>query len=250
MEDPENELLKRMAAHRSVREFTEEPVSERDVRRAVEAAEMASTSSWIQAYSLIQITDREERHALRQLCGDQPQVEQAGAFFCVCGDSHRHQQIAEDAGANYEPNLETFLLAVVDASLFAQNLALAFESLGYGICFIGGLRNRLPEVDAKLELPNGVLPLFGLCVGSPAASEEARAPRPRLPVEAVWTKNRYWDPAELREHLHAMDVDAGRHYAARGLAGRNWTGGIWRKFKKASREHLLAFYESKGARLR
>lgn len=246
-----NEVLGRMAAHRTIRDFTDTPVPDGHVRRAVEAAEMASTSSWIQAYSLIQVTDGGQRVALRELTGDQPQVERAGAFFCVCADVRRHQIVALDAGAPYAGNLETFLLAVVDASLFAQNLALAFEAQGYGICFIGGLRNRLPEVDRLLVLPHGVLPLFGLCVGEPAPGTPqggAATRRPRLPVEAVWTKDRYWGDEELRTHMARMDAEAGAYYAARGLPGRNWTGGLWRKFLEPQREHLHDYYESKGAR--
>ena len=37
-------------------------------------------------------------------------------------------------------------------------------------------------------------------------------------------------------------------YAARGLSGRNWSGGVWRKFARPAREHLHAFYGAKGAR--
>jgi FMN reductase (NADPH) len=124
-----NGLLTTMSAHRSVRAFLETPVPDEHIRSAVEAARMAATSSWIQA----------------------------GAFFVVCADSRRHRLIAERLDKPYVGNLETWLPAVIDASLFVQNLNLAFESMGYGTCFIGGLRNRLPEVDALLQLPHGVV---------------------------------------------------------------------------------------------
>ena len=149
-------------------------------------------------------------------------------------------------------NLETFLVAVIDASLFAQNLALALEALGYGICFIGGLRNRLPEVDRLLELPSGVLPLFGLCAGVPMPGRDPGRPpstRPRLAARAVLARGRYWSDDELRGHLEQMDAAAAEHYDARGLPGRNWTGGVWRTLREPRREHLAGFYHAKGARL-
>lgn len=244
-----NDVLETMAAHRSVRHYLPDPLPADAIAAAVRAAQQASTSSWIQAYALIQIEDRATRARLRVLTGDQEQVERAGAFFVVAADGRRHRLVAERDGAPRAPNLETFLLGVVDASLFAQNLALAFESLGYGICFIGGLRNRLPEVDRLLELPYEVLPLFGLCVGRPAPGETAEG-RPRLPLEAVWMRERYLDDAALLAAIDAHDREAAETYDRRGLPGRTWSGGVWRKFRRPVREHLLAYYESKGARLR
>lgn len=239
-----NDVLARMAAHRTVRRFHPTPVPDEHVRAAVASARMASTSSWIQAYHLLQVTRPEVRAELAELCGGQAQVAQAGAFFVVSADTRRHRLVAGDGGRPYDPNLETFVQVVIDAALFAQNLALAFESLGHGICMIGGLRNRLPEADAFLALPHGVWPLFGMCVGEPA---EDPGQRPRLPVEALWSKDRYPTDDQVRAWIAEHDREAGEHYAARGLEGRTWSGGIWRKFARRTREHLAGFLRGKGA---
>lgn len=241
-------LLELMAAHRSVRAFLPTPIPDEHLREAIGAARQAATSSWVHAYSLIQIAEPEVRSRLAHLCADQIQVEAAGAFFVVCGDTRRHRLLAERAGAPYVSNLETFMLAVVDASLFAQNLTLAFEALGYGTCYIGSLRNRLPEVDALLELPEGVWPLFGLCAGEPDPAVPTQ-PRPRLPLDALWMRERYLDDDSMLSEIDAFDRVAALHYAARGFPRRDWSGGIWRKFKSASRERLAAYYTSKGASL-
>lgn len=240
----EPDLFKTMRAHRSIRRFRGDPVPQEHIARAVRAAQQASTSSWVQAYALLEVTDPAARRQLRELTGGQAQVEESGAFFCVCGDVRRHALVAADAGESCEQNLETFLLAAVDASLFAQNLVLAFEAQGYGICYIGGLRTRLSEVDALLELPDGVWPFYGLCVGVP---DESPAPRPRLPLEAVWFQDRYPDDARVRALIAEHDEAARRYYDERGQSGRDWSGGIWRKFRSRLREDLKAYYESKGA---
>ena len=241
-----NPTFSLMAAHRSVRRFHPTPLPDEHVAAAVDAARMASTSSWIQAYHLLQVTSADLRAELASLSGSQPQVEDAGAFFVVSGDTRRHRLVASDAGQPYSGNLETFLTVVADASLFAQNLALAFESQGYGICMIGGLRNRLPEADALLELPGGVWPLYGLCVGQAA---EDPPTRPRLPINILWTKDSYPSDGDIRRSLSAYEEEAGEHYSARGLPGRTWSGGITRKFQRRTREHLHGFYEGKGAQL-
>jgi nitroreductase len=233
-----------MRAHSSVRRYTDEPISDETIREAVATAQMAATSSHVQAYSLLRITDPETRERLVTLTGNQRFTAEAGAFFVVCGDLRRHQLVAARHGERAVQNLETFILAAVDASLFAQNLVLALESLGLGICYIGGLRNRLPDVDALLELPHGVLPFYGLSVGHVAEKPEVK---PRLPLGAVLFEDRYPDDETMLAEIDAYDGEMARYYEGRGLPGRNWSGGIRRKFAKATREHLARYYTSKGA---
>jgi nitroreductase len=246
-----NPVLALMSAHRTIRRFLPEPVDDATVRAAVAAAQHASTSSHIQGYTLIRVRDTEQRRRLVELTGGQPQVAGAGAFFVVCGDVRRHRLVAERAGRRNVQNLETFLLAAIDASLFAQNLALAFESLGLGVCMIGGLRNHLGQADELLGLPAGVLPFFGLCVGRPDRSHPLGDPgeRPRLPVDAVLLEGGYPDDATMLALVDEHDRETGAYYAARGKPGYTWSGGIARRFLEPHRAHLFAFYESKGARL-
>ena len=45
------------------------------------------------------------------------------------------------------------LVASVDVALMAQNVAIAAESEGLGICYIGGIRNKPAEVAAICKSP-------------------------------------------------------------------------------------------------
>ncbi len=240
-----------MAAHRTVRAFRSEAVPDEVVQRAVAAAQRAATSSWIQAYALIAVSDPTERQRLVELTGGQPQVAEAGAFYVICAEVRRHQLVYDDHQQTYHGNLETFLLATIDASLFAQNLVLAFESQGYGTCFIGGLRNDLPAVDRLLQIPEGVWPLFGLCVGKEAVRPEAEPGllRPRLPVSAVLMKDRYLDDDASRAAIAAHDEASAEYFTERGHPERRWSTGLARKFAKPLRPELFDYYTSKGARL-
>ncbi|MCF6192073.1 MAG: nitroreductase family protein [Candidatus Hydrothermae bacterium] len=111
----------------------------------------------------------------------------------------------------------------MDAALAAQNLALAAESMGYGIAFIGGIQNHPRELRDLLGLPRGVLPLVGVCVGVPRTRPSRR---PRLPLEAVVHVDRYRTPdrAQLASMFEAMApitssgdwLDVLRRYFARG----------------------------------
>jgi len=241
-------VLARMLAHRSIRTFAPEPIPDAAIERAVRAAQSAATSHLVQSYALLRIRSAATRTALATIAGGQPHVATAGAFFVVLGDQHRHRQILAARGLAYAANLETFLLAAIDAALFAQNLALAFEALGYGICYVGGLRNDLGAVDTLLGTPPGALPLFGLCVGVPA---EDPVPIPRLPLEAVLFEERYPEDAALEHAIAQYDAQMGRwHAEQRGKSGRDWSGQIVRLFSAPQRSAIGDFYRAKGAVLR
>jgi nitroreductase len=239
-------VLDLLHGHRSIRAFAPTPVPEADLRRAVAAGQMASTSSAVQAYSVLQVADPAVRRELVPLTGDQAKVATSGAFLVVCGDTRRHRLAAERDGIAYRQSLEAFLVAVIDASLFAQNMAVAFEAMGYGICYIGALRNRLSEVDRILGIPEGVYPLFGMCVGTPAESPE---PKPRLPVESVLFTDRYPDDATMLQHLDRYDAVHAEALVRRGAKPNRWSERMGARSAAPERPELAAYYRSKGASL-
>ena len=231
-----------LARHRSVRRYTADPVPDEHVVAAVSAGQRASTSSAVEAYCCLRVRDAATRAKLVELTGDQEKVATAGAFLVICGDTRRHRLVCPA----YDAGLEAFLVAVVDASLFAQNMVIAFEAMGYGICYVGGLRARLAEVDELLRIPEGVYPLYGLCVGRPA---EEPLPRPRLPLAAVLLDERYPDDATMRARIAEHDEDVGAYYERRGLEPQPWSARIAAKFAQRQRPDLAAYYAGKGARL-
>ncbi|HCA39303.1 MAG: NADPH-dependent oxidoreductase [Phycisphaerales bacterium] len=241
-----NPTLDQMHAHRSIRAYTGEVMPDEDLKTAFEAAQYAATSANIQAYSAIRVTDPDTLQQLVTLTGEQKKVAQCGTFLVICGDMRRHHLLAECADCECTENLESFLLCVVDASLFAQNLALAVESMGWGTCFIGGLRNDLAAVGQLLELPQGVYPLFGLCIGR---ADEEPWKRPRLPVDAVLFDDRYPDDDAMLDMMKSYDEHMATYYEKRGASGRRWIGQMEQFFAKPRRTGDRTFYESQGASL-
>jgi len=241
-----NETIAVLNNHRSVRKFKPQPIPDEHLRLAVQAGQHASTSSNIQAYSLLHITDKSKRAALVVLTGGQPQVADCGAFFIICGDLRRHKILAGHASEPFQPSLEAFLLATIDASLFAQNLVVAFESLGYGICYIGGLRNDLPAVDKLLNIPVGVLPFYGICAGVPADTPDLK---PRFNHDAVCFKNQYPTDEQMLDHINEYDNRCRTYYLERTGKEHAWSTTASRKFAKPARTNLAEYYRSKGASL-
>lgn len=241
-----NPTLALLHRHRSIRRFRTDEVPDEHLREAVRAGQMASTSSAVQAYSVIRVRDATSLARLAEFTGGQRKVAECGAFLLICGDVRRHRLACERAGVAYDQRLEAFVVATIDAALFAQNLCVALESMGYGICYIGGVRNHLAEVDRLLEIPHGVYPLFGLCVGVP---DESPAARPRLPVDSILFDGRYPDDATLLATLDAYDGQYERYLAKRGAAGKPWTAAMAGKHGNPERTDLGRYYTGKGADL-
>jgi len=242
-----NSTLETILSHRSIRRYQPDPIPEEDIRRAVEAGQAASTSSAVQAYCAIQVRDEAARRRLVDLTGGQTKVARCGSFFVICGDARRHRIAAQTHDRPYETHLEGFLLAVIDATLFAQNFSLALESMGYGVCYIGGLRNDLPAVDELLELPEGVYPLYGLCAGLP---DERPMARPRLDPSSVLFCDRYPDDETVREQLREYDMRYIAYLRRRdGGEGKAWSEVMAKRFATPAREGVGAYYRGKGANL-
>jgi FMN reductase (NADPH) len=241
-----NPVIEQMLAHRSIRKFTDEPVHEADITAAIEAGQMASTSGGIQSYSVLRIREPDTLDQLVELSGGQTKVRRCGAFFVICGDTRRHRLLAAQRDEGYDTRLEAFLLATVDASLFAQNMALAFESMGYGICYIGGLRNDLPGVQRALGCPEGIYPLFGMCTGR-AADEPIS--RPRIAPDGVLLEERYPDDRTMLDELEAFDAVMLQYYRERGAGDRIWSQEMVEKFATPRRTNLASYYRSQGANL-
>ncbi len=89
-----NTTIQAMFGHRSIRKFTDDTISDEQLNTIIAAGIAASSSSMIQATSIIRITDPEKRAALAHLAGDQPYVAQAAEFLVFCIDYQRHYSIS------------------------------------------------------------------------------------------------------------------------------------------------------------
>jgi nitroreductase len=237
-------VLAALLDHRSIRRFRPDPIPEEDLDSAIRAGQQAATSSNIQAYSAIRITNRTRLERLVELTGGQAKVAECPLFLAVCGDTRRHRLVAARAGRPHVSNLEAFMLATIDASLFAQNVVVAFEAMGYGTCYIGGLRNDLPAVHELLGTPEGVWPLFGLCVGRP---DQEPSIRPRLAPPAVVFDEQYPDDADMLAQIDEYDARMRAWYQANGIDTADWSARIERHFEERHRTCNAEWYRSAGA---
>ncbi len=198
-----NTTLEHILAHRSVRRYSPRPVSEQTLEFLVAAAQSAANSSNLQLWSVVTVSDPERRRQLASVTGGQSHVERSPLFLVWLADLHRISEIADRRQTSKDgiPFLETFLSAVVDTALAAQNAVLAAESLGLGTVYIGAIRNQPNRVADILSLPPNVVAIFGLCVGWPDP-DIPTAIKPRLPQEVVLHRDVY---RSLEAHLGSLE---------------------------------------------
>ncbi|GEM_PF-14294 len=234
---PTIELL---CSHRSIRHFTDQPITDAQREAIFAGARAASSSSFLQCSSIIRVTDPALREKLVPLTGGQKHVAQAPEFWVFCADFNRHLQISPDAQLGLA---EQLLLGVVDTAMMGQNAMVAAESLGLGGVYIGGIRNNIEAVTELLGLPQQVLPLFGLCLGWPADNPDVK---PRLPTAIVVHENRY-QPLD-RAALAAYDEELAHYYLTRDSNTRRdtWSDHIRRTIIKENRPFILEFLHKQG----
>ncbi len=240
-----NDTQALMLRHSSVRDFEDRPIDETLLHQLIACGQAASSSSFIQAYSLLRVSDPEHRRIIAEAAGDQRWVREAPEFLVICADMKRIAYCCEKAGAGpLEGWTEHFMAATIDAALMAQNLLLAAESEGLGGVFIGGIRNDPRSVADCLDLPELVYPAFGLCLGWPAARNDTK---PRLPVDAILHQDRY-DARRIPETVDAYDRRMRDYYAKRSSAPKKsgWSEQTAKTVQSKKREHMLAFLQARG----
>jgi FMN reductase (NADPH) len=250
-----NDVIELLMKHRSIRKFKKEPIPDSAVETILRAAQMASTSSNVQAYSVIAIKDAALRERIMQLSGNQEYIVECPVFLVWCADLHRlcrasakHAAQGESGQASdhahFADTVENLIVATVDTALAAQNAVIAAESLGYGVVYIGALRNQIGEVSELLKLPDLVYPVFGMCIGVP---DQEPLTRPRLPLDGVLHTDAY-QTEKIEAGIEAYDQIYAEYMRERsgGQADTPWSLQMRRKIAAPVRLHMKDFLQSKG----
>jgi nitroreductase len=235
-----NTTITQIKAHKSIRAYTDQPIKSEILDEILAAAQQAPSSSFLQAASVIRITDKALRVQIMQLSADQPYIANASEFLLFCADFNRHKQVVPDAKTGF---VEQLLIGATDAAMMGQNALVAAESLGLGGVYIGAVRNNPAEVSTLLGLPELVIPLFGLCLGYPAQDPQVK---PRLPRALVVHENCY---QPLNKTLLAQYDDQMRAYYASRISNnkdQSWSSQITTILSKEARPYMLSYLQQQG----
>jgi len=153
---------------RSVRAFTNEPVSDEEVMKLIDAARWAPSAGNIQPWEFVVVRDPEIKRGLSVAALDQTFIEEAPVVIVVCANQLRSSRGYGSRGAN--------LFCLQDTAAATQNMLLTAHALGLATCWVGAFQEE--EARKVLNIPNGVRPVAIIPVGHPAEKPEAPDRRP------------------------------------------------------------------------
>ena len=200
----DNQVLTQLRARKSVRAFTDEPVSPAVKRAVLEAACAAPTAGNQQLYTILDITDQALKDALADSCDHQPFIARAPMVLIFCADCRKWYDAFAAGGCEpRKPGPGDLWLALSDANIAAQNAVTAAWSLGLGSCYIGDILENAETHRALLGLPEYVVPAAMAVFGYPTDQQRARAKPARCGLEHIVHENGYrtMDGAELEAML-------------------------------------------------
>ena len=248
--------LARIVVHRSHRKFADRAVEPALLELLFACALSAPSKSDLQQADIVRVADRARIKAIADGIPDMPWIANAPVFLVFCGNNRRIRQIGEWRGKPFaNEHLDHFMNAAVDAGIVMTSFIRAAEAVGLGCCPISAVRNQPEATSRLLDLPAGVFPVAGLCVGYPA--EEGRI-TPRLSLQVTVHTDRY-DEAGVREKIEAYDRrrDAVLPYRRQRNPERfgkadfyGWSEDKARQYAVPEREDFGAFIRSQGFSLR
>lgn len=209
-----NDTIALQLAHRTIRAYKEQPLTDAEVTTLMDVARHTATASYLQACTILHITDPQIREKIAAASG-QPYVGGiAGDLFIFLVDMYRNSRIRAEQGVSSEPlsSMNLFLAAAEDALLSAQNVVVAAESMGLGTVYLGSILADPRGVVEALQLPPLTFPILGMIVGHP---DQEPGMKPRLPISVMSARNTYPRVESYTELLADYDREVTEYYDLR-----------------------------------
>jgi len=239
MSDTAETFSRLMQSHRSIRSFDARAIDPALLDRVLaEALAGSSSSGNLNMVSVIRTRDAARKQRLYELHFEQPMVLQAPLVLTFCADSFRTREwlAQRDARLGFADFI-SYHVCAFDAIILAQTTALALESHGLGICYMGTTLHSMGGIADFLELPGNCLPVTSMVVGWPA---EAPAQRDRLPP-AAWLHDEVYQrptPADIDARFGERERRGWARYRAMG-------DDVIRRMEEHGIQSLAQFYTSR-----
>jgi len=155
------ETMKAILSRRSIRRYTEEPVSRDLIEELLKAAMNAPSAGDEQPWHFIVIDRRPILDKLADIHPHAKMLKQAPAAIIVCGDE----------------SMEKFKdFWVQDCSAASENMLLAAHALGLGAVWLGiyPAEKIVLEIRELLNIPSNIIPFSIISIGYPAEEKESK----------------------------------------------------------------------------
>ncbi|MBR4875873.1 MAG: nitroreductase family protein [Clostridia bacterium] len=244
-----NQTLELIKNRKSVRIYTEQPISAEDKRIILDAAIQAPSAGNMTMFTILDITDPEMKAKLSESCDHQAFIANAPMVLVFCADVKRWMDVFKKyVGEVRNPAEGDLLLAQQDTLIAAQNAAVAAEALGIGTCYIGDIIENFEYHRELLNLPDYVVPTGMLCFGYPTQQQIDRPKPPRFTIESIVHENGYDqeknDMAEMLKERHNFTEEALADWVQR-FCKRKWNSDFSREMSRSSAEIIKYWTKDK-----
>lgn len=225
------------------RSFTQQPVTDELLNDLFLKASHAPTTGNMQLYSVIVSRDEEMRRRLTPTHFNQPASLSAPVLLTFCADYRRFSLWCRQRKA--EPgydNFQSFIAALLDTALLAQQFNTVAELAGLGCVYLGTTTYNAGEIAGILELPELVVPVTTLAVGYPNTPGE---PSDRILPEGFLHRETYHDytPADIdRIHEYKESLPSSRQFIEEN--GKETLAQVFTdvRYTKANNEYFSKVY--------
>lgn len=205
--------MKTILTRKTIRKYTDKPISEDLLNRLLSEAERTQTMGNLQLYSVIVTRSDEMKARLSPVHFNQPMVTQAPVVLTICADFRRTTAWASfRKGHPGYDNFLSFVNAATDALLYTQTLCNLADEEGLGYCYLGTTVYMPQQIIEILELPQLVMPVATITLGWP---DEDPPMTDRLPLRAIVHEETYSDYTSARIddcYTEKENLDTNRHF--------------------------------------
>lgn len=146
-------------ARRSIRKYANDPVSEEQIKKLLEAGMAAPSSNNVKPWHMITVQDRDTLGKLAEAHPHGKMLKGAAAAIAVCGDM--------EIAPNYW---------IQDCSAATENILIAVSALGLGAVWLGchPRKERVDAIRKILGMPEKIGILSLISIGHPGEEKEPR----------------------------------------------------------------------------
>lgn len=151
--------MKAILERRSIRKYTDEPISDQDIRELLQAAMAAPSAGNQQPWEFIVVNDREILNKIPEVHPYSQMLKMSPLAIIVCGnlDKEKHEGYW-----------------VQDCSAATENILIEAQYKGLGAVWLGVYprKERIRGLKELFSLPENIIPLSIVSIGHPAESKE------------------------------------------------------------------------------
>ena len=151
--------MKEILERRSIRKYSEEPVSDEDIEKLLKAAMAAPSAGNQQPWEFIVIKDKSVMNDITKVHPYSQMLKHAELAIVVCADLDKEKH------HGYWPQ---------DCAAATENILIEAQYLGLGAVWLGVYprEERVSGIKKLLNLPEKIMPLSIISIGYPAEKKE------------------------------------------------------------------------------